>query len=172
MVDLSSLTKQHVAAMFASGEVGEAERLLGQECAENLPLVSNPTPLGLERLRFAAIRLSDGALPRLRDAITLAKTDWRDLLVAAAFADDVNAHRTWRPRRLERATVERWMAGDFPADVKFGLNAAVEIRFRPPHRAKGAVVSLVGLEPEPRYLVALVSGDEIEVRQFNLQDAG
>lgn len=172
MVELSPLTKQHVAALFAPADVDEAEELLLRECAENLPLVSDPTPTGLERLRFAAIRLSDGALPRLRDAIALAKTDWRDLLVGADFADDVHAHRSWQPRRLEPALVERWMAGELPAGARFGLNAAVEIRFRPPHGAQGAVISLVGLEPEPRYLVELASGDEIEVRQFNLQDAG
>ncbi len=172
MVELSFLTKQHVAALFASGDVGEAEQLLATECAEKLPLVSNPTPEGLERLRFAAIRLSDGALPRLRDALAVAKTDWRNLLVAADFADDVHAHRTWKPRRLEPAIVDRWMAGELPADVKFGLNAAVEVRFRPPHGGKGAVISLVGLEPEPRYLVELGSGEEIEARQFNLQEAG
>lgn len=172
MVELSSLTKQHVAALFASRDAAEAEQLLARECAENLPLVSNPTPQGLERLRCAAIRLSDGALPRLQDAIALAKTDWRDLLVAAAFADDLHAHRTWKPRRLEPAIVERWMAGEFPADVKFGLNAAVEVRLRPPYGAKGAVIALLGLEPEPRYLVELASGDEIEARQSNLQEAG
>jgi hypothetical protein len=172
MVELSPLTGQHVAALFAASEVAEAKELLMRECAENLPLVGNPTPQGLERLRFAAIRLSDGNLPRLREAIVLAKTDWRDLLVAADFADDVDAHRTWQPRRLAPAIVDRWMAGEPPPGVKFGLNAAVEVRFRPPHGAKGAVISLVGLEPEPRYLVELASGEEIEARQFNLQDAG
>jgi hypothetical protein len=99
MVKLTALTKRHVAALFAPAEVAEAEQLLACECAENLPLVADPSPEGLERLRFAAIRLSDGALPRLREAIALAKTDWRDLLVAADFADDGQAHRTRRPRR-------------------------------------------------------------------------
>jgi len=101
MVDLSPLTKQHLAVLFAPADVGEAEQLLARECAENLPLISNPTPSGLERLRFAALRLSDGSLHRLREAITLAKTDWRDLLVAADFADDIHAHRSWQPRRRE-----------------------------------------------------------------------
>jgi hypothetical protein len=99
MVDLSPLTRQHVAALFAAADVPQAEQLLAHECAENLPLVRDPTPEGLERLRFAAIRVSEGALPRLRDAIALAKIDWRDLLVAAGFAHDVTAHRTWRPGR-------------------------------------------------------------------------
>jgi hypothetical protein len=103
MVELSPLTKQHLAALFVPADVSEAEQLLARECAENLPLVSNPTPGGLERLRFAALRLSDGNLHRLRDAIALAKTDWRDLLVAADFAEDVHAHQSWHPRRSEPA---------------------------------------------------------------------
>lgn len=31
-------------------------------------------------------------------AIALANLDWRDLLVAAGFADDIHAHARWRPR--------------------------------------------------------------------------
>src|SRR5262245_24394290 len=99
MVELSPLTKQHLAVLFGPADVTEAELLLAQECAENLPMVGNPTPTSLERLRFAAIRLSEGKLARLRDAIALAKRDWRDLLVASDFADDVDAHRKWRPQR-------------------------------------------------------------------------
>src|SRR5262245_34140210 len=65
VVKLSPLTKQYVAALFAPTDVAEAESLLATECAENLPLVSDPTPEGLERLRFAAIRLSEGKVTRL-----------------------------------------------------------------------------------------------------------
>jgi hypothetical protein len=48
-------------------------------------------------VRFAALKLSAGGMDRLRKAIELAKTDWRDLLVAAEFANDVNAHKRWSP---------------------------------------------------------------------------
>jgi hypothetical protein len=112
MVELSPRTKHHVTALFGSSDCAEAERLLASECAENLPLVRNPTPSGLERLRFAAIRLSGGSLPRLRDAIELAKTDWRDLLVASDFAHDVGAPERWQPRRLEPAMVESWIGDE------------------------------------------------------------
>src|SRR2546422_2224191 len=115
MVELSTLTKQHVTALFGSSDRAEAERLLASECAENLPLVNNPTPPGLERLRFAAIRLSGGRLLRLCDAIRLAKTDWRDLLVASDFAHDVRAHERWQPPRPEAAMVGSWVGGDLPA---------------------------------------------------------
>ncbi len=101
MMELSPLTRQHVAALFAAADVAEAERLLVSECGANLPLIGDATPTGLERIRFAALRLSEGAVPRLRDAIALAQADWRDLLVAADFGDDVDAHLSWQPRRLD-----------------------------------------------------------------------
>jgi imidazole glycerol phosphate synthase subunit HisF len=47
-----------------------------------------------ERIRAAIVLLANGDLGKLRDAIELAKTDWRDLLVAAGLA-----HADW-PDRL------------------------------------------------------------------------
>jgi len=31
------------------------------------------------------------------DAVHLAKADWRDLLVSAGFANDINVHKQWFP---------------------------------------------------------------------------
>jgi hypothetical protein len=102
MVGLSSRTKSHVAALFRAQDVAAAERLLVEECGANLPILgASGTPESLERVRFAALRLSGGRIDRLRDAVALAKTDWRDLLVAAGFADDIRAHEAWQPRRLD-----------------------------------------------------------------------
>jgi hypothetical protein len=41
------------------------------------------------------LKLSAGNIDKLKAAIELAKTDWRDLLVAAGFADDTTAHKRW-----------------------------------------------------------------------------
>ena len=38
-----------------------------------------------ERVRLAALKLSDGSLDNLYDAIAVAQTDYRDLLMAAGF---------------------------------------------------------------------------------------
>jgi len=35
-------------------------------------------------------------MDKLREAVKLANTDWRDLLVAAGFADSVDAHKHWK----------------------------------------------------------------------------
>jgi hypothetical protein len=50
-----------------------------------------------ERIRAAIVILADGDLSRFRRAIDLAKTDWRDLLIAAGLA-----HGDW-PVRLDEA---------------------------------------------------------------------
>jgi diaminohydroxyphosphoribosylaminopyrimidine deaminase/5-amino-6-(5-phosphoribosylamino)uracil reductase len=56
-----------------------------------------------ERVRLAALRVSGGSRAKLDEAIALAKLDWRDLLVEAGFADDVDAHERWIPFSHERA---------------------------------------------------------------------
>jgi hypothetical protein len=93
---LTSGTKQRIAAMFVEGEQAEAEQLLVEECGANLPFVSNSAS-DLERIRFAALKVSDGDLDRLYEAIELAQTDWRDLLVTADFGEDPEAHAQWFP---------------------------------------------------------------------------
>ena len=100
MVGLSPRTKRHVAALFRDQDVAVAERLLLQQCGETLPgLGASATPASLERVRFAALRQSGGRIDRLQDAVALAQVDWRDLLVAAGFADDPHAHEAWEPGR-------------------------------------------------------------------------
>lgn len=50
-----------------------------------------------DRIRIAALKVSGGDLDRLVDALIVARTDWRDLLVAADFAHDTEAHLNWWP---------------------------------------------------------------------------
>jgi hypothetical protein len=49
----------------------------------------------MERIWFAVVKLSNGDRERLEHALALAKTDWRDLLMAAGFGAHVKAHKTW-----------------------------------------------------------------------------
>jgi hypothetical protein len=46
-----------------------------------------------ERIQAAIVIVASGQLGRLTDAIALAQTDWRDILVDAGLADD-----DWRQR--------------------------------------------------------------------------
>ena len=96
-VHLSADTSSRLNALFPRGERDEAEALLVEQCGSNLPLCESSDAISLERIRFAALKVSNGDLAALRSAIELAKRDWRDLLVAAGFAHDVHAHRSWSP---------------------------------------------------------------------------
>ena len=57
--------------------------------------------MGLERIRFAVLKLSDGDVEKLDAAVNLAKTDWRDLLVAAGFGDSLTEHDCWADSLLK-----------------------------------------------------------------------
>jgi len=150
--------------MFAPSEWSVAEGLLEAECGSNLPLMGDDTS-GLDRIRFAAVRFSAGQLASLREAIQLAQTDWRDLLVSVGFADDVSAHRQWQPRPLSLDDAKRWKEGARPTGVQFGHRDAVQITSPVLNGGVGAIASLLALEPEPRYLVELDSGADAEVYQ-------
>lgn len=97
MHGLSLETVRRVEAMFDGAELEAANALLVEQCGNNLPFPRALDARQLERVRFAALKLSGGDLGRLRKAIELAKTDWRDLLVAAGFAENVQSHESWFP---------------------------------------------------------------------------
>lgn len=96
-VPLSPGTSERLKAVFPNSDRAEAERLLVEHCSSNLPFFEDANALSLERIRFAAIKVSGGNVGTLREAIDLANIDWRDLLVWAGFADDAQAHKNWTP---------------------------------------------------------------------------
>lgn len=97
---LSPAVRALVETIFAAKARPEAERILEQECANNLPLSPARTPEALDRVRCAALKLSRGRLPKLRDAVRLAQVDWRDLLMAAGFGGSTTAHLEWQRQIL------------------------------------------------------------------------
>jgi hypothetical protein len=101
-VRLSPETTRHVDLLFLPADRADAARLLVEECGNNLPFLKDYDEFKLERFRFAALKLSDGDLEKLRSAVALAKVDWRDLLVAAGFANDIEAHNRWLPGQETR----------------------------------------------------------------------
>ena len=97
MIPLSPNTTGRLRHIFAAEDHAEAERLLVEECGTNIPLCETADPKAMERIRFAALKMSRGSIGELRKWIALAQIDWRDLLVAAGFADDQTAHERWTP---------------------------------------------------------------------------
>jgi hypothetical protein len=64
---------------------GTVATLLETECGNNLPFLENADSAALDRYRLAALQPSHGDLNRLREAVDLAKTDWRDLLAGPPY---------------------------------------------------------------------------------------
>ena len=100
--NLSSETAKRLDFLFTVQDREKAISILSNECSQNLPFLDASTAEGLERFHFAALKLSRGNLDRLREAVELAKQDWRDLLVAAGFANSTEAHLHWQPRKQSR----------------------------------------------------------------------
>ena len=90
---LTTGTRQRIAILFRPNDIELVSSLLTDECGPNLTEYSEL----LERIRFAVLKLSHGNLNALGRAIDLAKVDWRDVLVAAGFGDDIKAHESWWP---------------------------------------------------------------------------
>jgi len=95
---LSRETEKRIALLFPADQRERVRGLLSRECGNNLPLLETFDEEGLERVQFAALKLSEGKLDGLERAVALAKTDWRDLLMAADFGDP-NAHSEWLPAK-------------------------------------------------------------------------
>ncbi|KAB2925225.1 MAG: hypothetical protein F9K22_03800 [Bacteroidetes bacterium] len=94
MVPLTANTLAIVKRLFpSSGERAEVIRLLQNDCSDNV--WDRATPAEMERLWFSALKVSNGAMEGLVHAVAEAQTDYRDLLMAAGFGLDVEAHRRW-----------------------------------------------------------------------------
>lgn len=102
MIELSEKTCGLLDALFPGHDRNEAAELLRLECGDNIPFCEDRGPVEMERIRFAVLKLSEGNIDKLVRAIELAQVDWRDLFMAAGFAEDVEAHIHWSGRQLEQ----------------------------------------------------------------------
>lgn len=103
-IPLNPETRRRLDLLFQHADQAEAADLLIRECGNNLPFLEKLDECQLERFRFAALKISGGDLNKLYQAVDLAQRDWRDLLVAAGFGHDVNAHSDWLARTDARET--------------------------------------------------------------------
>ena len=96
MPNPTPLVEDHIARLFPPEDQEEVKLLLLQDCGTSLPFSDDASPELFERVHCAALKLSEGRIDKLYDAIALAQTDWRDLLVSAGFADQTQAHKDWK----------------------------------------------------------------------------
>lgn len=155
---VSPLTLKQLRALFAHEGIDELIEMIGRACLE---LSRNHAVI--ERIGSAMVRVGGGRVSALREAIELAKVDWRDLLVIAGFAEDASAHLAWEPSVLLDGQRKRWARGDLFRAILF----RVDQRVVGPNGAS-TVVGLVTLEPEPIYVVRGPDGVEREAAQRTL----
>jgi hypothetical protein len=96
MIELSEKTKRVINAFFPEDASGnEVSNILLMECAENIPFCEDSNPERMERIRFSVLKLGNGDIQKLKEAVELAQIDWRDLFIAAGFSHAVEAHENW-----------------------------------------------------------------------------
>lgn len=74
--------------------------MLDEECSPIRLHLDDASPRQMERFHFAVLKLSEGKVEKLYDAIALAQTDYRDLLMAAGFGESLIAHKSWLKPQL------------------------------------------------------------------------
>jgi hypothetical protein len=95
MVELSDSIVTVIDKTFREADRHSVSELLRHESADNLPFMGGiADPARFDRVRMAALRLSNGNLEKLHEALALGKRDWRDLLVSAGFGQ-LDAHLEW-----------------------------------------------------------------------------
>lgn len=99
MTPLSPRTQKIVQKLFPQS-AADAKQRLAEECGQNLPFCEKGTPETLERIRFAVLKISSGDWTKFGQALDLAKRDWRDVLMWAEFANDLDAHKKWADQLL------------------------------------------------------------------------
>jgi hypothetical protein len=92
---LSENTLELLRQIFPPEQHAAVATILEARCGLALPLMEAATPEALERIRFAVLKLSSGSLQELERAVSVANKDWRDVLVAAEFANSLLAHVNW-----------------------------------------------------------------------------
>ena len=100
---LSDDAAEHLIKMFELDDQPDAATLL---CRVTGVGGSNLTSEECDRCRFAALKLSDGLIQKLRLAVEIFDDDPRELLVQAGFGEDLHAHKKWSPEGF----TDKWMS--------------------------------------------------------------
>jgi hypothetical protein len=92
---LTDTTLRLIERLFPRDQHDAVGGVLAEECGTNLPFCEAQDAVGLERVRFAVLMLSEGDIEKLDAMVKHAKVDWRDVLVWAGFGYSLRAHERW-----------------------------------------------------------------------------
>ena len=93
MFQLTDRVENMVKRLFPEVDRLAVRAILMEQVSEALPLVGNPREI--ERIQLAVLKVSRGEAGLFLEAAALARQDWRDVLMAAGFGNDVEAHLRW-----------------------------------------------------------------------------
>jgi hypothetical protein len=94
-IPLSEKTKRAAELLLAEPDRSRIEQRLVAETSEEIPMWREFTPEGLERIRFSVLKLIAQGPKNENSAFNNAKEDWRDLFMAAGFAESATEHERW-----------------------------------------------------------------------------
>lgn len=107
MIPTSVRTRSLIALMFPPEETFTVEKILANQCAEN---IGGEDEIGLERIRFANLKLSEGHMDKLTYWIQQSSEDYRDVFVAAGFLSPWS-HELWFDDMFRASQTDAWSNG-------------------------------------------------------------
>ena len=104
---LGTLTRELISHVCPSEHQAEVAAFLESSCSNTLPGVGSSPEWAelIDRVQLAAIRGSEWKIEKIKKSVVLANQDWRDLLVASGFSNDLSAHKHWQKWALEERNV-------------------------------------------------------------------
>jgi hypothetical protein len=90
---LSSALSAKIVRVFGD-QAPVASQLLLERCGASLPRIAKQGETGIERVRCAVLKLSEGDMGKLEHAVDRANIDWRDVLVWSGFSAG-DTHKAW-----------------------------------------------------------------------------
>lgn len=93
-VPLTPALRAKVATLFPD-RASEIEARLLADCGAELPMIDKQGIHGIQRVRCAVLKLSQGLPEKFDYALDRANGDWRDVLVWAGFGNNLNTHLDW-----------------------------------------------------------------------------
>jgi hypothetical protein len=102
MLELTTDTKRVAEALFSSEDAERMKERLRTETADKSAFHAFNTAESRERIWLAIIKMCKETLDPWDEWFDLAKSDWRDLLMAADFGRDTKAHVKWKQKVLTK----------------------------------------------------------------------